>query len=98
MTVQQYSGMAVWQFDSAANSTAVQKHSSTHKEMNIWLRFFFLCLFFLCVWGGGGGGRGGAKGWNGRELSVVKANVADFRTESYGLFVSQILDTFLFLF
>ena len=48
-------------------------------------------------WGGGGCrvSRGGGGGGGGLT-AAVKAGNAGFRIESYGIFISQILGTFLF--
>ena len=46
-------------------------------------------------WGGGGGCRVSREGGGGLT-AAVKAGNAGFRIESYGIFVSQILGTFLF--
>ena len=49
-------------------------------------------------WGGGGGGKGRVQGepWGCGLTAAVKAGNAGFRIESYGIFVSQILGTFVF--
>ena len=65
-----------------------------HQETNGWYR----CKAGECGGGGGGGlggGRGGEPGVRGLT-AAVKAGNAGFRIESYGIFVSQILGTFLF--
>ena len=59
-----------------------------HQETNGWNR----CK---AVGGGGGGCRVSREGGGGLT-AAVKAGNAGFRIESYGIFVSQILGTFLF--
>ena len=65
-----------------------------HQETNGWYR----CKAGECE--GGGGCRGGGGGGVSRAVrgltAAVKAGNAGFRIESYGIFVSQILGTFLF--
>ena len=46
--------------------------------------------------GGGGGGRVQGEPWGCGLTAAVKAGNAGFRIESYGIFVSQILGTFVF--
>ena len=60
-----------------------------HQETNGWYR---------CKAVGGGGGKGRVQGepWGCGLTAAVKAGNAGFRIESYGIFVSQILGTFVF--
>ena len=57
-----------------------------HQETNGWYR---------CSSGGGGRGVQGEP-WGCGLTAAVKAGNAGFRIESYGIFVSQILGTFVF--